>query len=99
VTEPPLYVRRPFLAGLIRQLPLLAVLVLVGVGLVLVAFDLWRKGIVIIGVAPLVAALLRLLLPVRRVGFLAVRGRPVDVALLAVTGLAIIVIVLTIPHP
>jgi hypothetical protein len=36
---------------------------------------------------------------VRRVGFLAVRGRPVDVALLAVTGLAIIVIVLTIPHP
>jgi hypothetical protein len=43
------------------------------------------------------AALLRLLLPVRRVGFLAVRSRPVDVVLLAVTGLAVTVIVLTIP--
>ena len=27
MTRPPLYVRRPFLAGLVRQLPLLAVLV------------------------------------------------------------------------
>jgi Protein of unknown function (DUF3017) len=99
VTQPPLYVRRPFLAGLIRQLPLLAVLALVGVGLAVVAFDHWRRGIVIIGVALMGAALLRLLLPVRRVGFLAVRSRPVDVVLLAVTGLAVTVIVLTIPYP
>jgi hypothetical protein len=99
VSQPPLYVRRPFLAGVIRQLPLLAVLVVVGVGLVVVAFDHWRKGVVIMGVALIGAALLRLLLPVRRVGFLAVRSRPVDVVLLAVTGLAVIVIVLTIPFP
>ena len=31
MTPPPLYVRRPFLAGLLRQLPLLAVLVVVAV--------------------------------------------------------------------
>ena len=99
MSQPPLYVRRPFLAGVIRQLPLLAVLVLVGVGLVVVAFDHWRKGVVIMGVALMGAALLRLLLPVRRVGFLAVRSRPVDVVLLAVTGLAVTVIVLTIPFP
>jgi hypothetical protein len=99
VSQPPLYVRRPFLAGVIRQLPLLAVLVVVGVGLVVVAFDHWRKGVVIMGVALIGAALLRLLLPVRRVGFLAVRSRPVDVVLLAVTGLAVTVIVLTIPFP
>ena len=99
MSQPPLYVRRPFLAGVIRQLPLLAVLVLVGVGLVVVAFDHWRKGVVIMGVALIGAALLRLLLPVRRVGFLAVRSRPVDVVLLAVTGLAVTVIVLTIPCP
>ena len=99
MSQPPLYVRRPFLAGVIRQLPLLAVLVVVGVGLVVVAFDHWRKGVVIMGVALIGAALLRLLLPVRRVGFLAVRSRPVDVALLAVTGLAVIVTVLTIPFP
>ena len=99
MSQPPLYVRRPFLAGVIRQLPLLAVLVVVGVGLVVVAFDHWRKGVVIMGVALIGAALLRLLLPVRRVGFLAVRSRPVDVVLLAVTGLAVTVIVLTIPFP
>ena len=34
MTRPPLYVRRPFLAGLVRQLPLLAVLV---AGVVLLA--------------------------------------------------------------
>ena len=95
----PLYVRRPFLAGLLRQLPLLAVLVAVGVGLVFVTFGHWRRGIVIIGLALIGAAVLRLLVPLRRVGFLAVRSRPVDVALLAVTGLAVIVIVLTIPFP
>jgi hypothetical protein len=94
---PPLYVRRPFLAGLIRQLPLLAVLTVVGIGLVVVAFDYWRRGIVIVGLALLGAAVLRLMLPVRRVGFLAVRSRPVDVVLLAGTGLALTVIVLTIP--
>ena len=95
----PLYVRRPFLAGLIRQLPLLAVLAVVGIGLVVVAFGYWRRGIVVVGLALLGAAVLRLLLPVRRVGFLAVRSRPVDVVLLAGTGLALTVIVLTIPFP
>jgi hypothetical protein len=96
-SRPPLYVRRPFLAGLIRQAPLLAVLVAVAVGLLLVTFDHWRRGLVLIGLALMAAALLRLLLPVRRVGFLAVRGRPVDVALLAGAGLALTVIALAIP--
>jgi hypothetical protein len=96
---PPLYVRRPFLAGLVRQLPLLAVLVAVAVGLLVVTFDHWRRGIVIVGLALIGGAVLRLLLPVRRVGFLAVRSRPVDVVLMAGTGLALTVIVLTIPYP
>jgi hypothetical protein len=97
VTRPPLYVRRPFLAGLIRQLPLLAVLVVVGLGLLSVAFEYWRQGLVLIGLALIGAAVLRLLLPLRRAGFLAVRSRPVDVVLLAGTGLALTVIALTIP--
>ncbi|TFV87844.1 DUF3017 domain-containing protein [Blastococcus sp. CT_GayMR16] len=99
MTPPPLYVRRPFLAGVIRQLPLLAVLVVVGVGLLVLTFDHWRSGLVIIGLALMGAAVLRALLPVRRVGFLAVRSRPVDVVLLAGTGLALTVIVLLIPYP
>ena len=96
-TRPPLYVRRPFLAGLVRQLPLLAVLIAVGVGLVLVTFEHWRRGLVVIGISLLGAAALRLFLPVRRVGFLAVRSRPVDVTLMAGCGLAVTVIALVIP--
>ncbi len=97
MTRPPLYVRRPFLAGLLRQLPLLAVLVAVGVGLLVVTFDHWRLGLVLIGLALIGGAVLRLLLPVRRAGFLAVRSRPIDVVLLAGAGLALAVIALTIP--
>jgi hypothetical protein len=93
----PLYVRRPFLAGLLRQLPLLAVLVMVGIGLLLVTFDHWRRGLVVIGLSLIIAGLLRLFLPVRRVGFLAVRSRPTDVLLLALAGLALAVTALTIP--
>ena len=97
MTRPPLYVRRPFLAGLVRQLPLLAVLLTVGVGLLLVTFEHWRRGLVIMGLALLGAALLRLLLPVRRVGFLAVRTRPTDVVLMAGAGVALAVIALMLP--
>ena len=99
MTRPPLYVRQPFLAGLIRQLPLLAVLVVVGVGLLDVTFDHWRRGMVLVGLALIGGAAMRLLLPLRRLGFLAVRSRPVDVVLLAGTGVALIVVVLTIPFP
>jgi hypothetical protein len=97
MARPPLYIRRPFLAGLLRQLPLLVVLIAVGVGLLLVTFEHWRRGLVVIGITLLAAAALRGLLPLRRVGFLAVRSRPVDVVLLAGTGLALTVIALAIP--
>ena len=97
MTRPPLYVRRPFLAGLLRQLPLLAVLIAVGVGLLMVTFEHWRQGLVVVGLALVGGAVLRALLPVRRVGFLAVRSRPVDVVLLAGAGLALAVIALAIP--
>jgi hypothetical protein len=93
--KPPLYVRRPFLAGLVRQLPLLAAILVVGAGLLLVTFGYWRRGLVVIGLALMGTALLRLLLPVRRVGLLAVRSRSVDVLMLAGTGLALTVLTLT----
>ena len=95
--RPPLYVRRPFVAGLVRQLPLLAVLAVVAVGLALVAIEHWRKGLTVMGLALVGAALLRLFLPERRVGFLAVRSRPVDVVLLAAAGVALTAISLAIP--
>jgi hypothetical protein len=97
MTRPPLYVRRPFLAGVIRQLPLALVLLAVAVGLVIVTFGHWRAGLVVVGTSLIGAAALRLLLPVRRVGFLAVRSRPVDVVLMAGTGLTLAVVALAIP--
>ena len=97
MTRPPLYARRPFLAGLLRQLPLLLVLVTVAVGLLAVAFEHWRQGLVVVGVALVGGGALRLLLPVRRVGFLAVRSRPVDVVLLVAAGILLIAFALAIP--
>jgi hypothetical protein len=94
----PLYLRRPLLAGFLRQWPLLVVIVAVGVGVLLVAVERWRSGLVVMGLALVLAGLLRLLLPVRRVGFLAVRSRPVDVALTTGVGLAVAVIALAIPN-
>jgi hypothetical protein len=93
--KPPLYLRHPFLAGVIRQLPLLAAILVVGAGLILVTFGYWRRGLVVIGLALMGAALLRLLLPLRRVGLLAVRSRTVDVLLLGGAGLALTVLTLT----
>jgi len=93
----PLYVRRPLLAGLVRQWPLFVVLLGVAVGLAMVALDHWRRGLVVVGLALVVAALFRLLLPLPRLGFLAVRSRTMDVALTAGAGVTIAVIALTLP--
>jgi hypothetical protein len=97
VTRPPLYTRRPFLAGLLRQLPLLVVLLAVGVGLLMVTFEHWRRGLVVVGLALVGAGVLRLLLPLRRLGFLAVRSRPVDVVLLVGVGVTLTAFTLAIP--
>ncbi len=97
MSRPPLHLRRPFLAGLLRQLPLLAVLVVVGVGLVMVALEHWRRGLLVVGLALVGAGVLRLVLPVRRVGFLAVRSRPVDVLLMAGVGVAVSVLSVVVP--
>ena len=97
MSRPPLYLRRPFLAGLLRQLPLLAVLMAVAVGLGMVALEHWRRGLLVLGLALVGAGVLRLVLPVRTVGFLAVRSRPVDVVLMAGTGIAVTVLSVVVP--
>ena len=97
MSRPPLHTRRPFMAGLLRQLPLLVVLLAVGAGLLVLTVGHWRRGLVVVGLALAGGGLLRLLLPLRRVGFLAVRSRPVDVVMLAAAGLALTTISLAIP--
>jgi hypothetical protein len=77
-------------ARLAHELPAVAVVAL-GLGGVVyaAAFHYWRRGLYVVAAACVVGALLRLALPARRVGSLAVRGKAVDVVTLVVLGAAL----------
>ncbi|MFD6437866.1 DUF3017 domain-containing protein [Streptomyces venezuelae] len=70
-----------------RQWPLLSVVSLVGLGLLLTAFDVFRVGTLLIGIALIGGAALRWALP--DVGMLAVRSRFTDMVTYGVLGVAI----------
>lgn len=81
-----------------RELPLLAVVAVVATGLVIGALGSWRAGALLIGAGVLLGAGLRLSLPVRRAGLLAVRGRQLDVAVLLALGAGLVVLAVTVPE-
>ena len=81
------------------QLPALAVLAVAAFGLLLTAAVDWQLGAFVFGVALLGAAGLRLTLPTRAAGWLAVRTRGLDAAVLLVLGFAVVVLANTIPRP
>lgn len=81
------------------QLPALAVLAVAGLGLLLAAVVDWQLGAFVFGVALLGAAGLRLTLPTRTAGWLAVRTRGLDAAMLLALGFAVVVLANTIPRP
>ncbi len=68
-------------------------------GIVVAYVDEWRVGVRIVGLALGAAAALRLVLPQRDAGMLAVRHRLVDVAILAGIGAALIFLAGDIPGP
>ncbi len=61
-----------------RTLPLAFVLAVVVVGLLLVATNHWRRGAALFAAAALLAAILRIVIPSRWIGLLAVRSRAFD---------------------
>lgn len=65
-----------------RRLPIIIVLVIVLVGLGLIFLGHWRRGSVVIGVAALVGSGLRVGIPERDVGVLAVRSKQFDIGFL-----------------
>jgi hypothetical protein len=73
------------------------VLLAVLVGLAAVSQGYWRRGLSLIGLALVIAGVLRGLLPVRRVGLLAVRSRPFDTLLLLGAGIALVALVFSVP--
>jgi len=84
----------------LRQWPLLILVVGVAAGLVvsLLGEATWRLGGYLIGASLLVGALERILLPDRQAGLLEVRSKPFDVMVLALTGLAILVLSYYVPE-
>ena len=86
--------------GIVAVIPYLIVLVCVIGGL----YIAWRegsnggRGAVVAGIALVVAALVRLVLPVRVVGLLGTRKRVTDVLTLAVLGIGLIIAGLVLPR-
>ncbi|WP_371749098.1 DUF3017 domain-containing protein [Streptomyces sp. NBC_00280] len=73
-----------------RQWPILAVLSMVGLGLLLTALDVFRYGLLLIGAALLAGAVLRWVVP--DVGMLAVRSRFTDMVTYTLLGTAIVLL-------
>ncbi|MFE9096133.1 DUF3017 domain-containing protein [Streptomyces sp. NPDC007264] len=81
-----------------RQWPILAVLGVVGLGLLVTALDAFRFGTILIGTALLGGAVMRWMLP--DVGMLAVRSRFTDMVTYGILGGAIVLLAMMAqPHP
>lgn len=72
------------------------VLLVVLFGFLRISLGHWREGTVLMGIALLVAAVLRVVVPPERCGLLKLRSRPVDVALYGGLGAAIVAVAVTI---
>lgn len=88
--------RRPWW---LAQWPLTLVLIGVGVAMVMIAMDYFRRGSIVLSASVLLAAFLRLLLPDSDAGMLVVRSRKVDVAVLGVMGLGLTIFTFWVPPP
>ncbi|KAA1374953.1 DUF3017 domain-containing protein [Aeromicrobium fastidiosum] len=72
-------------------------LVAVVTGLVLVALGQWRVGVGGIGVAFVVGAFARSVVPIDHTGMLRVRGKAFDIVWMTVLGVALVVLPFLIP--
>ena len=82
-----------------REWPITAVLVGIGASLAVVAADHFKKGSVMLALSVLLGAGLRLVLPKREAGLLAVRGRVADVLTLGILGACLLVLALNVHRP
>lgn len=97
MSEDPLAQQRryPSTIGGVCYLVMLAVTL---TGIALTAFVDWRIGVRVVAGSLLGLAVLRGLMPTHEAGMLAVRSRPVDVALLTVVGALLIFLAGSIPE-
>lgn len=89
--------QKNFAQQILGQWPLAVVLLGVLAGLVVVGTSHWRTGSTLVGLSVSGGGLLRLLLPRRMVGLLAVRNRAFDTIVLLGTGIGILVVAWLVP--
>ena len=89
-------VQRPVRAP--TEIPMLLVIGVAAAGLATAGTGRWRLGVLLVGLALVGGAVLRLVLPARTAGLLVVRGRLLDAVLLLGLGLATVVLVLAVPE-
>ena len=87
--------RRPQTFGGVVYLVVVAMTL---VGLALTAAGAWRTGVTWMGAGLVVGAASRLVLPERRAGMLRVRRRAADVTMLALAGVALMVLAAVVPN-
>jgi len=84
----------------LKDIPFVVVLVVAaaGIGYSAVRPHHWLRGVGVVGVALLLAALFRFVLTDRQAGLLAIRRRPFDVVCYALLGSAILGVGALLPH-
>ncbi|WP_189154575.1 DUF3017 domain-containing protein [Lentzea pudingi] len=83
-------------SGPAKHLPFALVLGIGALGLVRTFQYHWRQGAVLLGVALLVAAVLRILVTDEQAGLIKIRGRGMDAFLYSTLGIVVIAVALTI---
>lgn len=83
----------------LAQWPIALVLVGVAASMSVIAFGSFRRGCVVLAAAILLGAFLRLFLSEQDAGWLAVRTRTVDVAVLLAMGIGLAVLTFWVPAP
>ncbi|AEF42425.1 DUF3017 domain-containing protein [Hoyosella subflava] len=78
------------------HIPLAIIAAFLLLALILVVSDRWRRGAFVVGIATLLAAWFRLILPEVQAGLLVVRSRPFDVGALTLMGGTIVWLTLSI---
>lgn len=85
--------------GIAAQWPIIVVLASMGAALLVVALNHFRIGSLMLAGSVVLAFVLRLLLPAKDAGLLAVRSKRVDLVVLGVLGAALVVFALWVPPP
>ena len=86
-------------ARLVTEAPVFLVFAVAATGLLAGSQGFWRRGLLVVAASLLLAAVLRLALPTRRAGLLAVRGKALDVVVLAGLGSAMLLLASIVPPP